>query len=72
MSLGTAAVTGLAMILGLGGVPTFVVNDDPSSETQAIQIDDEGIKRPDEDKNDVIAKDDDDDDGDNTYVGGDT
>ncbi len=66
MSLGTAAVAGLAMILGFGGVSTFMLNDDPSVETRAIQMDDEGIKRQDEEGNDVLVKDDDDDDGDDT------
>jgi hypothetical protein len=67
MSLGTAAVAGLAMILGLGGVSTFILSDDQSTETQALQMDDEGIKRQDDDDDDVLAQDDDDDgDGDNT------
>ena len=57
MSLGTAAVAGLAMILGLGGVSTFILSDDQPSETQAIQMSEEGINRQD---------DDDDGDGDNT------
>src|SRR5665809_36365 len=64
MSLGTAAVAGLAMILGLGGVSTFILSDDQPSETQAIQMSEEGINRQDDDDDDVLTKDDDDDDGD--------
>jgi len=67
MSLGTAAVAGLAMILGLGGVSTFVLSDDQSNDAQEIQMEDEGIKRQDQDASEIVAKDDDgDDDGDDT------